>query len=125
MTRRWPYSSQRLVTHHRNVSVGTATTSAGESMLHDVLASAEASTGHAVGCFYNGAAADWLMLDRDAPQFIGATTEDANDRLIFAGNRRAIREVHVAGEKVVHEGKHRDREAIFARFKQAMHTLLA
>ncbi|MCC8362261.1 formimidoylglutamate deiminase [Lysobacter sp. A6] len=122
---RWLEYGQRLVTHHRNVSVGTATTSAGESLLHDALASAEASTGHAVGCFYNGAAADWLMLDRDAPQFIGATTEDAIDRLIFAGNRRAIREVHVAGNKLVHEGRHREREAIFARFKQAMHTLLA
>jgi formimidoylglutamate deiminase len=78
-----------------------------------------------VGCFYKGACADWLVLDRDAPQFIGATTDDAIDRWLFAGNAPHIREVHVSGRKVVHEGRHREREAIFTRFKAAMHTLLA
>ncbi|KGQ19580.1 Formiminoglutamic iminohydrolase [Lysobacter dokdonensis DS-58] len=122
---RWLEYGQRLVTHHRNVSVGTATTSAGESMLHDTMASADPSTGQAIGCFYEGACADWLVLDRDAPQFIGATTDDAIDRWLFAGNAPHIREVHVAGKQTVHEGRHRDREAIFTRFKAAMHTLLA
>jgi formimidoylglutamate deiminase len=122
---RWLEYGQRLITHHRNVSVSSTTTSVGESLLHDALASSEASSGHPVGCFYNGAGADWLVLDRDAPQFIGANGEDTIDRFIFAGNGPAIREVHVAGNKLVHEGKHRDREAIFTRFKTAMHTLLA
>ena len=65
------------------------------------------------------------MLDRDAPQFVGATTDDAIDRWIFSGNAPHIREVSVAGKRVVHEGRHREREAIFTRFKAAMHTLLA
>ena len=122
---RWLEYGQRLVTRHRNIAVGTATTSVGESLLHDVLADAEASTGHPIGCFYNGAAADWIVLDRDAPQFVGSTPEDAIDRWLFAGNRPAIREVHVGGRKRVHEGRHEDRDALLKGYKAAMHTLLA
>jgi formimidoylglutamate deiminase len=122
---RWLEYGQRLVTRHRNIGVGTATDSVGESLLHDVLASAESSTGHAIGCFYNGAAADWLLLDRDAPQFTGSQPPDAIDRWIFSGNRPAVREVHVGGVEVVHEGRHRNRDAIAARYAQAMQTLLA
>ena len=97
----------------------------GESLLHDACASAEASSGHPIGCFYAGAAADWLVLDRDAPQFAGATIEDTVDRWIFSGNRPLVREAHVAGERVVHEGRHLDRDGIASRYTQAMKTLLA
>jgi formimidoylglutamate deiminase len=122
---RWLEYGQRLATRHRNIAVGTTTTSVGESLLHDTLASSEASTGHATGCFYNGAAADWLVLDRDAPQFTGSLPEDTIDRWLFSGNRPVVREVHVAGEEVVHEGRHRHRDAIATRFASAMRTLLA
>ena len=122
---RWLEYGQRLVTRHRNIGVGSTTDSVGESLLHDVLASSEASTGHAIGCFYNGSAADWIVLDRDATQFTGSQPADAIDRWIFGGNRPAVREVHVGGVAVVHEGRHRNRDAIAARFAQAMHALLA
>ena len=121
---RWLEYGQRLATRHRNIGVGTATDSVGESLLHDVLASSEAATGHAIGCFYNGAAADWIVLDRDAPQFTGSQPADTVDRWLFSGNRPAVREVHVGGVQVVHEGRHRDRDTLAARFAQAVHTLL-
>jgi formimidoylglutamate deiminase len=36
-----------------------------------------------------------------------------------------VREVRVAGERVVADGRHRDRDAIAARYRAAMATLLA
>ena len=53
------------------------------------------------------------------------TADDAIDRWLFAGNRPAIREVHVGGRKRVHEGRHEDRDALLKGYKAAMHTLLA
>lgn len=122
---RWLEYGQRLVTRHRNIAVGSTTTSVGESLLHDTLASSEAATGHAIGCFYVGACADWLVLDGDAPAFVGSAPEDTVDRWLFNGNRSLVREVHVGGMPCVHDGRHRDHERIAARFADAMHTLLA
>ena len=83
---RWLEYGQRLVTRHRKSRCGAASNSVGETLLHDALASAAPATGHAIGLLRQGACADWLVLDRDAPQFTGATTDDAIDRWMFSGN---------------------------------------
>jgi formimidoylglutamate deiminase len=67
---------------------------------------------------------DWLVLDDVAPQLAGALPRDAIDRWIFSGNRNLVREVHVAGQRVVADGRHPERDAIAARYAAAMHTLL-
>ncbi|HET6435447.1 MAG TPA: formimidoylglutamate deiminase, partial [Xanthomonadaceae bacterium] len=72
-----------------------------------------------------GACADWLVLDTDAPQFAGLQPADAVDRWLFSGNRNLVRDVFVAGEQVVRDGRHRDRDAIAARYAGAMCRLLA
>jgi formimidoylglutamate deiminase len=51
--------------------------------------------------------------------------QDAIDRWIFSGNRNLVRDVEVAGERVVSDGRHRDREAVAARYRTAMQRLLA
>ena len=66
-----------------------------------------------------------LQLDAEAPQFAGATADDIADRWIFAGNRNLVREVRIGGETLVADGRHRDRDAIAARYREAVSTLLA
>ena len=61
----------------------------------------------------------------DEPAFAGARPEDVVDRWLFAGNRPLVREVHVAGRRVVAEGRHRDAEAIALRYREAVQKLLA
>ena len=114
---RWLEYGQRLATRHRNIAVGADSTSVGETLLHAV----QASSAHATGFDPGG---EVLVLDEDAPQLFGATPEDLQDRWIFSGNRNLVREVHVEGVQVVADGRHRDREAIAARYKQALSTLL-
>jgi formimidoylglutamate deiminase len=115
---RWLEYGQRLATHHRNIAVRADSASVGETLLRDVLASGANATGF-------GAHADHLTLDAAAPQFAGMTAADAIDRWIFSGNRNLVRDVHVGGQRLVVEGRHRDRDAVAARFAVAMRSLLA
>jgi formimidoylglutamate deiminase len=87
-------------------------------LLQGALASGAQATGQ-------GADRDWLVLDDAAPQFAGAQPADAVDRWIFSGNRNLVRDVHVAGQRVVADGRHRDRDAIATRYAAAMRHLLA
>jgi formimidoylglutamate deiminase len=121
---RWLEYGQRVATRHRNIAVGAQSQSVGETLLHGTLASGANATGQPVGAFEPAACADWLLLDRDAPHFAGATATDAVDRWLFSGNRNLVREVHVGGVQLVREGRHRDGVAIAARYREAMAKLL-
>ncbi len=115
---RWLEYGQRLFTRHRNIAVGDDSPSVGETLLRGVVASAADSTGFGEG------EADYLVLDAEAPILAGATDEDIVDRWIFSGNRGLVRDVVVAGERVVSGGRHRDADAIAARYRAAMAALL-
>ncbi|MFO4987398.1 formimidoylglutamate deiminase, partial [Salmonella enterica subsp. enterica serovar 1,4,[5],12:i:-] len=67
---------------------------------------------------------DHIVLDADAPILAGATENDVIDRWIFSGNRPLVRDVEVAGVRVVEDGRHRDRDGIAARYRAAMKALL-
>ena len=69
--------------------------------------------------------ADTIVLDADHPLLARATTADVADRWVFAGNRPLVRDVEVAGVRVVEDGRHRDRDAIASRYREAMKVLLA
>ncbi|TWI08178.1 formimidoylglutamate deiminase [Aerolutibacter ruishenii] len=122
---RWLEYGQRLATRRRNIAVGSASTSVGETLLHGVLASAGDASGHAVGWLDDRHHADWLVLDTDAPAFAGARDEDAVDRWLFSGNRNLVRDTWVGGRRVVAGGQHVRREAIEARYRATMAELLA
>ena len=122
---RWLEYGQRLQTRHRNIAVRADNGSVGETLLHGTLASGAAATGQAVGLLAPGQAADWIVLDAQAPVFAGARPADVADRWLFAGNRPLVREERVAGEAVVRGGRHRGREAIAARYRSTVATLLA
>ena len=122
---RWLEYAQRLASGHRNIAVGAASASVGETLLHGVTATAAGSSGQPIGALAQNAGADFVVLDTDAPQFAGVTAADAIDRWIFSGNRNLVRDVHVGGTQVVADGRHRDRDAIAARYRDAMRTLLA
>jgi formimidoylglutamate deiminase len=115
---RWLEYGQRLATHHRNIAVRPGSASVGATLLDAVHASAPNATGL-------DDSGDVVVLDADSPQLAGASAGDIADRWIFSGNRPLVREVRVAGERVVADGRHRDRDAIAARYRAALATLLA
>jgi formimidoylglutamate deiminase len=114
---RWLEYGQRLFARLRNIAVAHDTPSVGETLLRNVTASAAQATG------FDGDD-DHILLDADAPLLAGATATDLADRWIFGGNRNLVREVVVDGEHVVADGRHRDAEAVAARYREAVGVLL-
>ena len=64
-------------------------------------------------------------LDPEAPTLVGATVEDVVDRWIFSGNRPVVETVCVDGEMLVSGGRHRDRDAVAARYRRAIDELVS
>ena len=115
---RWLEYGQRLTTRHRNIAVSRDSSSVGETLLRGVQASATQASGQQ-------ALADYVVLDTDAPLFAGMQPDDVIDRWVFSGNHSAVREVHVGGQRVVAEGRHRDHESIGRRYRQTVAALLS
>ncbi len=113
---RWLEYGQRLITHRRNIASSMRSPSVGTTLFDGVLTSAANATGFD--------AVDRIVLDADAPILAGATQDDLIDRWIFSGNASVVRDVEVAGVRVVEDGRHRDREAIAARYREVMRVLL-
>ena len=114
---RWLEYGQRLFQQRRNVAASVAMPSVGATLLDGVRASAGRATGFD--------AVDRVVLDAEHPLMAGATAADVADRWVFAGNRPLVRDVEVAGVRVVEDGRHRYRDAIASRYREAMRVLLA
>jgi formimidoylglutamate deiminase len=115
---RWLEYGQRLHVRQRNIAVRAGTPSVGETLLHDVVASAANATGA-------DEAGDRVLLDPEATQLVGAVVDDVVDRWIFSGNRNMVGAVEVAGRHLVEAGRHVDRGRIAANYRQAMQSLSA
>ena len=113
---RWLEYGQRLRAQRRNIASSMRMPSVGDTLFAGVQASAASSTGFD--------AIDRIVLDAQAPILAGATQHDVLDRWLFSGNANVLRDVEVAGVRVVEDGRHRDREAIAARYREAMKALL-
>ena len=117
---RWLEYGQRLVTRRRNIAVGANQPSTGALLYSQALAGGLRACGQGPD-----AGADLVVLDGLSPALAGATAADLLDRFVFAGNRSLVRETHVAGQRLVADGHHRDAEAIAARYRATLAALLA
>ncbi len=117
---RWLEYGQRLITRHRNIAVSVAQPSTGEFLYSQALRGGLRAGGQG-----DAAAEDFVLLDDAAPALAGATRDNLLDRFIFAGNRSLVQETHVAGQRWVAQGRHRDHEAVALRYGQTLRALLA
>ena len=128
---RWLEYGQRLVARRRNIAVLPHMTSTGECLYAHALAGGARGTLQPVGWFGGadasapGTRADFLVLEDEAPELVGTQPGDAVDRWIFSGNRNLVREVYVAGRRAVEQGRHVQRDAIAARYRRTLESLLA
>ncbi len=122
---RWLEYGQRLRTGQRNLVTGPHSDSVGESLLAAALTGGAAAAGIAVSGLRPGDRADFVVLDPDSPGLIAASPEDLIDRWLFSGNRPAVRETWVAARRRVAEGRHVERDRLFAAFRRAMRCLLS
>jgi formimidoylglutamate deiminase len=71
-----------------------------------------------------GAFLDVVSLQTREPELTQRRQDDILDSWIFSGGRKLVDCVWRAGEKVVVEGRHRHRDALVARYRRALESLL-
>ena len=79
--------------------------------------------GQPCGALAEGQAADFLVLDPDHPTLAAHRPDTLLDAWVFTNAGSALREVWIAGRRVVADGHHPGEYAIRARFQTAMSEL--
>ncbi len=120
---RWLEYGQRLLRRERNVAAAAAQPATAARLFDSVLAGSGASAGFKRWGFVPGARADLLVLDGEAPGLLGAPASHTLDALVFATGAPAVREVYVAGRRVLSAGRHAFEARIAARFAEVMWAL--
>lgn len=117
---RWLEYGQRLEARRRSIAVTPQQPSVGETLFAHVLDGGTAATGRALD---DGHRADLIVLDEHAAQFAARDTSNVIDTWIFSGNTNLVRDVMVGGEWQIRNGRHRDEDAIAARYAKTVQRL--
>lgn len=119
---RWLEYGQRLLHRRRTVLAG-ATGHLGEDLWNAAATGGARALGRPIGSLAPGCRADLVVLDEALPCLAGKRGAALMDAVVFAGNRRPVRDVMVGGRWRVREGRHEAREAVRAGFERAMARL--
>jgi formimidoylglutamate deiminase len=121
--------AQRLEHRARNVLAAGGGASTGRTLFDAALAGGTQALLKRAAATESGLVAggwlDLVTLRGDDPALVARREDEILDSWIFCGGRAAIDCVWRAGEKLVTDGRHRDREAIRARYARALRRLLA
>ena len=116
--------AQRLDLQARNVLASGAGKSTGRALFDTALAGGERAL-RAPGGLMKGASLDIVGLSSDHLALVERRGDDILDSWIFSGDHGVVENVWRSGEKVVSNGRHLRREAITARYRRALKSLLA
>ncbi len=114
---------QRLSLRGRNVIAPDASRSSGRFLFDGAVAGGAQALGVAAG-LQVGASADLLELDAAHPALVGRSGDALLDSWVFAARNGALRTVWRHGRPCVSDGRHHQRDAITARFAQALRGVL-
>jgi len=81
------------------------------------------SIGAAGGALEPGEPADFFTVALDDPSIAGALADDLLASIVFSSSRAAVREVVVAGQPIVSEGRHLVQEEVVERFNEMQKRL--
>ncbi|HEX8666523.1 MAG TPA: formimidoylglutamate deiminase [Beijerinckiaceae bacterium] len=116
--------AQRLRHRSRN-ALGQEGRSTGRR-LHDAASAGGAQAlGRALGAIAPGLRADIVVLDRDHPSLAAAHGDLILDGWIFSADNAAIVDVICGGAHVVSGGRHRARDRLLSRYRDAVRRLEA
>lgn len=122
---RWLEYAQRLVLKRRLVAGDAASPhSLGAALWLGAAAGGARAMGQPCGAVAAGCAADLLVLDPDHPTLAAHGPETLLDAWVFTNAGSALREVRVAGRRVIEDGRHPGEDAIRARYRKTMTELI-
>lgn len=114
---------KRLELRRRNVIARPAEGRAvhtGRVLFDMALAGGETASAQGGGALVAGRRADLVLLDPDAHPLLGHSPATALDGWILGGTENPVRDVMVAGNWVIRDGRHRDEEAIRDAYRKAV-----
>ncbi len=115
--------SQRL-RDRRRARLAPVGGSVGLSLYQATLDGGARASGRAVGAIAPGCGADLVTLDLDHPALVARSGAALLDSAIFAATEMPVREVRVAGQRVVEAGRHVHGDVIRQRFSSVMRRVL-
>ena len=115
--------SQRLRDRRRNV-LGKAGASTGRLLYERSLLGGAQALGRAAHGLEVGQIADIVALEPMHPSLVWRSGDALLDGWLFCGDRSCVRDVWVAGRKVVSEGRHIRRDEARERFAKTMRRLI-
>ena len=131
---RWLEYAQRLVLRRRLVANGAAPArsdnaaasppSLGAALWLGAAAEGGRAMGQPCGALAEGRAADFLVLDPEHPMLAAHRPDTLLDAWVFTNAGSALREVWIAGQRVVADGHHPGEDAIRPRFRTVMFELM-
>lgn len=116
---------QRLARRTRNVLAREAGNATGADLFKAAGAGGAQALGAPPPVLKLGAPADIVSLDPHHPSLVGRSGDAILDSFVFAGRRDLIDSVWRGGERLVTAGRHRRREAVVARYRDAMRRVLS
>ena len=131
---RWLEYAQRLVLRRRLVAIDAAPPGArdavasppslGAALWLGAAAGGSRAMGQPCGALAEGGAADFLVLDPDHPTLAAHGPETLLDAWVITHAGSALREVWIAGRRVVADGHHPEEHELLARFQIVMSDLM-
>lgn len=115
--------AQRFATRRRTAMTGRGA-STGRSLFDDCLAGGAQALGLGPAGITVGAPADFIVLDAGHIAFAGRGDDAVLDSWIFGPSAGALREVYVAGRRVVDGGRHVARSAVEAQARAVLNRVI-
>jgi len=113
---------QRLTGLGRNM-LGDGQRSTGRFLFETALDGGAQACGVKHSGLREGASADLVALDADAPALVGRSDDTLLDSWIFAGDGRQVETVYVSGKKVVANGRSTARDRVEKAYASTMRRL--
>ena len=117
--------SQRLRDLSRTALAGGPDRSTGRRLFDAAVAGGAQCMAQNIGAIAVGRRFDVVVLDDNHPNLIGRCGDDALDAWIFSGGNTCVRDVYVAGKKVVADGRHHREDEILDAYRSAISSLSA
>jgi len=114
--------SQRLRDHSRS-ALASDYKSSGRRIFDEITRGGAIAAGRKTGKIAVGYWADLLALKSSDDLHVGSKTDIILDKFVFAGHRDQLTDVWSAGQHVVSEGRHKNRDSISKKYKCTVSSL--
>ena len=114
---------QRLTQQRRNI-LTSEKHSTGRTLYDQAVKNGATACGQPIGRLERGARADLLVVDHDQPQLVHREGDALLDALVFCGDANSVRDVYVAGRRVIQNGSHALEDEVAATYRERLAGLI-